>query len=261
MVGGPGLSAITCESANSCLAIGSYTTVDGEEGLIERLAKGIWNTEEAPLPANAATAANQQDVTLDAVVCPGGSCVAVGQYVVASTGDQPGLIEILSGTTWTPIAAPVPANGVTGRGAILYAITCMSAASCVAVGAYSANTPGGLIDTLSAGTWTATAAPVPAGGNGVYLDSIACPATDSCVAIGGYSAKKFGTSAGVIEALSGGTWSASTAPLPTGGDVTSSVVLGALGFSSPSVACVGGTCYGVGTYNNNSLGLVEKGPV
>ena len=62
----------------------------------------------------------------------------------------------------------------------------------MAAGSYTARNGGiqGTLDTLSAGTWTAAAARLPADAavtkQYVFFDSAVCPATGDCIAVGGY---------------------------------------------------------------------------
>jgi len=100
-----------CPAVGSCVAVGSYEDTGGDNrGLIETLSDGTWSAIQAPLPTNA-----EYGVALDAVVCPSvGFCVAVGSYQSDETGPDgsdsyEGLIETLSGGTWTAAEAPVPA--------------------------------------------------------------------------------------------------------------------------------------------------------
>jgi hypothetical protein len=99
-----------------------------------------------------------------------GVCVAARDYV-DSSGNQQGLIETFNGGTWTATEAPLPADAGPDPLAALGGVTCPSPGSCVAVGSYT-NASGaelGLVDTLSDGTWTATAAPLPPSSPGIVL--------------------------------------------------------------------------------------------
>ena len=96
-----------------------------------------------------------------------------------------------TGPAWAGSTAPVaglnPApTAPTGDGVVLGSVSCPAAGSCVAVGHYTSQTPDTvpLIETLSGGTWTATAAPVtglnpPAGNLGVHLTKVSCAAAGS----------------------------------------------------------------------------------
>ena len=172
-----------------------------------------------PLPPDAAM---NPTTSLGAETCPAtGTCVAVGTYT-DTTGDVDGLIETLSGGTWTPTEAPVPANA--GANPFLDqnaldAVNCPMAGSCVAVGMYS-NKSGDMeviIETLASGRWIPTALPLPVKSSSSSFGfddfyAVTCPAVGSCVAVGTYTAQY--QSQALIATLAGGTWKLTTAPVP-----------------------------------------------
>ncbi|MGO9180446.1 MAG: Ig-like domain repeat protein [Candidatus Limnocylindrales bacterium] len=218
------LGALSCLAIGSCVAVGDYLDSSHYgQGLIETLSGGNWTATTAPLSGLSPTPRTNPEVYLEALSCPAiGSCVAVGNYT-DSSGNGQGLIETLSGGNWTATTAPLsgldPAAGANPQAALV-AISCPGTGSCVAVGMYSASSVNhqGLIETLSGGNWTATTAPtsglVPTAGTDpeVYLNALSCPATGACVAVGIYNdSSNYGQ--GLIETLSGGNWTATTAPL------------------------------------------------
>jgi hypothetical protein len=247
---------VACPAAGSCTAVGGYIdTGAASQGLIETLSGGIWTATEAPLPANADVNPN---VNLVSLACPtAGSCTAVGNYDDTSNNEL-GLIETLSGGIWTPTEVSVPANGDSYPEVFLNAVSCPTAGSCAAVGQYYDFTDvyQGLIETLSGGAWTPTEAPLPAKADSapnVYLNSVACPAAGSCAAVGGYTDTS-DNSQGLIEALSGGAWNATEAPVPANADSSPNMYLNL-------VACpAAGSCAAAGGYtdtNGNGQGLIE----
>jgi pimeloyl-ACP methyl ester carboxylesterase len=212
----PGLQAVSCPAPGTCVAAGTYDDQNSNShGLIETLSNGAWTAAEPPAPPNATA---NFDAGLYSVACPAsGACVAVGGY-----GDQRGIAQAMTETlangTWTPAEAPTPGGppGVNDSAALL-GVSCPVPGSCVAVGYYGQGGGSSLIETLSGGTWTPAAAPLPAGqtGPGSSLDSVSCSAPGNCVAAGSYTGRD-SADHGLIETLSGGTWTASTAPLPAG---------------------------------------------
>jgi hypothetical protein len=118
----------------------------------------------------------------------------------------------------------------------------------VAVGGYRSrgSQPRFLAETLSGGTWTATAAPLPAGAAATQksgaLQVVACPAPGSCVALGSYTADG-GAVDGAIDTLSGGTWTAVKAPLPPGAATTKQDA-----FFTGAACPAPGNCVTVGNY-------------
>ena len=224
----PDFTSLSCPAAGSCFAVGGYSDVsDQSDGVIATLAGGTWSAGTAPVsglnPPPNTRATNM--ARLDVVSCPAaGSCVAVGDYQDTSN-NRDGFAETLSGGTWS--AATIPMTGLVPTGLSVSSFTgisCPSAGACTAVGTYqdaSGQTAAtgiehGLLETLSAGTWSATAAPtltleppqiyttdptqIPSE-EPVTLDNVACAAAGSCVAVGYYTdpAKSLD---GLIETLS-----------------------------------------------------------
>ncbi len=233
------LSGVSCPAAGNCIAVGSYTNSNQNgQALIETLSHGAWTPAQAPLPANAAS---QQQSSLGGIACPAaGKCVATGDYTDQS-GHVQALIETLSHGTWTPAQGPT----LEGAGVFLGAVACAGVGNCVATGTYT-NTQQfnqAVLVTLSHGTWSAVAAPLPppSAGNS-QLTAVACPALGTCVAIGGFNVADSGQGQGLIETLSQGTWTPSAAPLPA--DASNQDV------ELSGLACpASGTCIAVGAYD------------
>jgi hypothetical protein len=146
-------------------------------------------------------------------------------------------------------------------------ISCPSVGSCVAIGSYY-DTNGlneGLIETLSNGVWSATTAPLtglnppPASSPQSAFQSIgalSCPAPGWCVAMGTYVSAP-NISRGLIETLSGGVWTSTTAPFsglnPAQGSDGSTFT----GISCPAPgACVAAGFYWDST-DSSTFGLIE----
>jgi hypothetical protein len=148
----------------------------------------------------------------------------------------------------------VAGAATTGQFAGLWGITCLSPGNCAAVGHYISSAGAGrnLAETLSGGTWTATAPPLPVAAAAPQkwntkdqvptLDAIACQAAGSCAAPGNYTARS-GAIDGVIDTLSGGKWTAATAPLPAG-----AVTAKQLAYFNWAVCPAPGNCVAVGVY-------------
>jgi hypothetical protein len=256
------LNALTCPTADWCVAVGTYLDTEGnQESFIDTLAGGVWTPSEAPLPTASVSSG------LEAVTCfAAGSCLAVGGYSGAVADDSEPLVETLSNEVWMASEAPVPSyppvQGQFGAGGYFTSMSCPNLGSCVALGQYDVENdeldPTQLfIDTLAAGTWTTTQAPLPPGA-ATYpydeWDGLSCPAVGSCVAV----ATLIDTDSiadGLIETLSEGSWTATQAPLPAGAGVTTPYArLGAI--ACPAV----GSCVAVGGYTDtdgNYQGLVE----
>ena len=182
----------------------------------------------------------------------------LGRELLANGGGQAGFegaIETISATGSSFTEAPLPPGGTVGS---LQSVACTSVSACTAVGEYG-NAYGqgfGLIESLDGGGWTPTQAPTPPDGAGALLTQVACPSTGSCVAVGAYRVPPDNSPGpALLETLSSGTWTATTAPLPpdAGG--------GLLGPSLKSVSCPAvGSCVVVGNYFDGtgaSEGLIE----
>ncbi len=240
------LQSVACPAASSCIAAGYYNGTGAGEGLLETLSGGGWTPVTAPLPSDAAT---NPGVYLYSAACPAvSSCVAVGGYT--GTNGSPALIETLSGTTWTPIEAPLPADA-TNQGAALSSIACPSASACIAVGGYhtSLTVGSGLLETFSGTSWAPMTAPVPSGnGAGTDLSSVACPSASTCLAVGSY-ADSSSDRQGLLEMLSSSTWTPVKAPLPPDAAANPDVSLGSASCSSAAF------CAAAGYYSDTSGGI------
>src|SRR6266568_95145 len=186
------LDGVACASAGACVSVGYYEYDNNKitDGLIETLSHGTWTSVEAPLPADAAT--GSQVAILQSVACPAvGTCVAVGGYRGQNSA-APGLIEMLSNGTWTPVDASLPAGAALTQQASINSVACSAVGTCVAAGTYvdQNNVYQSLVETLSNGTWTAAEVPRPAGAidsKDAGLSAISCPTADICVATGWYN--------------------------------------------------------------------------
>ena len=242
------LNGVSCPALATCVAAGYYGPQGAVRNLTDTLSDGTWTpAEPSPPPLGLA----DPNPALDAVSCPvTGSCVAAGLYDDQNSISH-GLIETLSGGTWTPAEPPAPADAATDADAGLYGVACPVPGTCVAVGGYNDQNGIGqaMTETLANGVWIPAEAPLPGPAptpaDSAALVSVSCPAPGSCVAVGYYGQE--GDFGALIETLSGGTWTPAMAPLPPG-----QANLGAElnGISCPAV----GTCVAVGTYNVRDYG-------
>jgi hypothetical protein len=253
------LGAVTCVSSTSCEAAGSYEDASGNgDGLLLADVSGTWSASEAPLPAGAASSG--QSVAIDSLSCTGGSCAAGGSYLDAS-GQQQALLLAESGGTWSASEAPLPAGAATsGQQATAWTVSCPAAGSCTVAGGYvdGSGNDDAMLLVLASGLWSVSVPPVPADAAadpGSYVAALSCAGTGSCAAIGDYD-----TSAGQEGYMTlsevGGSWSAATAPLPSGVSPSPTA-------SVRSVACQSAaSCVAVGQYTDsagNQDGLLLTG--
>ena len=159
----PMLNYVGCDTTGtSCVASGSYYDSDGDmQGLLEVLSNGTWTATEAPLPNGAAST---QVELANAACSASGTCTVVGSYLNATGSADAGVIEVLSGSTWTPVrGSRARKRGRRAAALACLRIACPLSGVCFTTGDYY-DTGGdllGLIETLSAGSWTATEDPSP----------------------------------------------------------------------------------------------------
>jgi hypothetical protein len=257
-----GLNGVSCPSAASCTAAGMYQDSSGqEESVAENGSGGSW----APTPLLKAASDTYPDNQVNAVTCPtSGLCMAAGSYLYQNGGPFVGLIDTLSGGSWTPSAVTsVPSDAGRDTNVQINAIACASSATCVAVGYnwYSGNSSEMpteerlLAETLVNGTWTAADVPLPSDAaqpnTDAELSGVTCLAPGACVAVGTYSGPN-GNDEGVISTLANGSWTSVKAP-SIGSTAEVSDLYG--------VACAAtGSCVAVGTStgaNGNGGGAIE----
>ena len=216
------LTSISCTSATFCMAVGSATATMATQLAAERWDGAHWHRLPIAKPSGVTNLGPQ------AVACPSRTeCVAVGSGTKDSrakgTKGTGGTTAVLLAETWTPAkgwtaSQPVQPGG-TGYNA-LNTISCPTTSLCFAAGgagefASPAAQQLPLVERWNGSTWARVALGTPAGASDPFLSGISCPSAWRCAAVGDYLAGN--TTEGLIERLSGGTWTASTAPGSTGG--------------------------------------------
>ena len=124
------------------------------------------------------------------------------------------LAESWNGKTWTVKPTPNP-KGATNSN--LYAVSCISASTCMAVGAYEdAAAPTGtpFTEAWNGKTWTIKTAPGPKGGSNSSLSGVSCISAKVCVAVG-YTIIGNNNNA-FSELWNGKDWTIKTTPRPSG---------------------------------------------
>jgi hypothetical protein len=201
--------SVSCASATSCIAVGSFINRNGITDTLAETWNGTsWLKQRTPNPAGNTVPAVSP--ALAGVSCPAaGFCEAVGSYQ-----DQTGLNGVIlaeswNGTSWTSQSVPSPAGSTS---AALSAVSCTSATFCEAVGNASASSgqvP--VVETWNGTAWSAQAVPVPAGETIATLGGVSCVSATFCVAAGGSPA--------FVEMWDGTSWTPQT--LPGGGGLVS----------------------------------------
>src|SRR6266567_4135311 len=266
---------VSCPTAHSCMAVGTYVKASGRGvNLAEQWNGTSWRILPTPNPAGIALSG------LFGVTCTAPSaCTAVGA-TTTTTGAVRAVAERWNGGTWSLQPTPSPAGGgalnsvsctspsactaVGGRadgttlaerwngtrwsiqptrnpsqgGATLSGVSCMSASACTAVGGSNAFTPNArtLAERWNGTSWSIQPPANSARAGGV-LASVACPTSSGCTAVGASNA---GT---LAEGWNGTGWSIQPTPTPAGAQ---SAFLNSVSCTSSSA------CTAAGAYANSS---------
>jgi hypothetical protein len=233
----PSLNDVSCPSASSCTAVGTYTASSGvTRTLAERWNGATWSIQTTPIPSGATLA------IFNGVSCTSASsCTAVGRY--NTSAGQLALAERWNGGTWTVQATP---SGLTN--AELVGVSCISATNCTATGDSNAGT---LAEHWNGMTWSIQTTPNPSGTTSFPdLASVSCASATSCTAVGQYI-PGFSTIM-LAEHWNGTRWAIQATPSPSG--AASSQLAG--------VSCTSAsTCTATGFYSSSSgtlLALAER---
>lgn len=183
------LSGLSCESATTCVAVGSVSTGDGSTyvAVIESEVAGEWAAPAvAPLPPGMTT--TSADTSLESVACTGASaCIAIGVVQqLQGSGAPPVLVDTLSAGRWLWARTPKDPGSSMGLGDV----SCASSVTCWAAGYLSG--AHGDVALLARGSVSGLteyrSIPLPNGGPGpanyFALDSVSCTAAPSCTVVG-----------------------------------------------------------------------------
>lgn len=184
---GGSLDAVSCSSADVCVAVGTSSSYPGEAGQLfaDSLNGGAWSLQPIPVPTGVRSA------VLNSVRCRSAfSCLAVGAYDGGSgrSTRRHTLIESWNGFRWTIQPSPHPPRFSTG--AWLEDVSCTSARACVAVGDLSTSSTTiyaqrhlNLAERWDGRRWTLMPSPPDWAGHGSgYLNEISCAAANACIA-------------------------------------------------------------------------------
>jgi hypothetical protein len=234
--GGNNLEAVSCTSADFCVAVGGYSSTSDVGGtLVETWDGTSWSVTRSP-----------SDAYLQGVSCTSQTdCVAVGSYYNASD-TQLNFIATWNGTTWSDTTVADKGAGSN----YLTGVSCSSANSCMAVGIYRTgpdHTYQTLAEVWNGTTWSISPSPdVGTGDN--YLTAVSCTGSTDCVGVG-YEGPLAQT---LVEIWTGTTWS--IVPSPSPGDEVNNL----FGTSCASIT----NCVTAGEYYSQSTPpstLVESG--
>ena len=234
------LSGVSCPSATSCFAVGSYSTATTDKTFVQRWNGSSWSIVATPIPSGALFE------NLAGVTCTSpASCYAVGGYVSNSTaGFTFGtLVEYWNGTSWSIVSSPNPSSP---SFAALTGVACSSATDCEAVGFYAPNsgsslTGKALVEHWDGTSWSIVATPNPNGATDTGLRDVSCPSATNCYAVGSYSTTT--ATKTLVEHWDGSTWAIEATPNPSG---SNEAVLSGVSCPGPT------TCFAVGAFSANA---------
>ncbi len=210
------LGGVSCKSAASCVAVGSYTvnTASGPGAPLAEIWNGkTWTQTRPPGPAS-----GNVFTGLNAVSCVSPvHCVAAGASITNTASVA--LIESWNGRSWTrmkPAAAPGGLTDLTLDG-----VSCASASSCAAVGfAASAKGLGSLAEIWNGKSWRLTTVPWTKGTANPALSGVSCVTANRCVAVGTIDSNLTGvgnTGRAAAATWSGKAWTVTGVPAPAKG--------------------------------------------
>jgi len=247
---GTELLAVSCTTANACVAVGNYQALlqNGGSGDVLALAED-WNGSAWHL-TTVANPAGSFGTSLAGLSCTRHTCAAIGSYLVSSLPAGLALAEAWNGTNWSLRSAPDPAGANASE---LRSDVCTSSRACIAVGLYAKNSD--VIDTLAevwnGARWQIQPTPNPARVSSSAFTSVSCPSARACIAVG-QSMTSSGGALNLAEAWNGSRWIIQPIPDPAGNQ---GLLLNAVSCSSLRA------CFAVGFYDGkagNSVALVER---
>ena len=209
----PDLTAVSCPTANECVAVGSYTTPGGNMAAFAELWNGTnWSLQPTP------NTGGDTSTSLLAITCPSpAKCVAAGTQTVGigepMSSTTSTLTEWWTGSSWRyqSVQPRTPGDGSGAEDAVdaLLGISCSSRRQCTAVGLAVEDSGCGRCGTLAerfdGDRWTLQR---PSQADG--LQSVSCPAVKLCVAVG--------DAAGQV--WNGQAWTLGRIPAARGGGLT-----------------------------------------
>jgi hypothetical protein len=211
------LTSISCTSSIACVAVGSSSNAP----YVEVLSGTTWSATNVPTPSGGVGSGNLTGVTC-AQTTTGMSCMTVGNYDT-SNGTLAMVVSLWDGT-WNPVQLPTPDAAGEADDSI-WTVSCPTPSACEAI----SQLPSAFVaDSLSDGTWTTQALPLPAGatlaypGNGFeYSSGVSCSSDDVCEAVGDADVGAGGTTqVGLVETETSGSWSPTVLAQPPGADQT-----------------------------------------
>ncbi len=205
--GGTALSAVSCSSPGSCMAVGYFGYNNGT-GTSLTLAESwngtAWQHRGTPTPGNSGDLAG--------VSCATAGCTAAGSHAVpAGSLGEATLAEQWGGKDWKVQPTPNPAGA---GGAGFDAVSCTSPSACMATGAAVDQTGENqftVAESWNGTSWTLLHTPGP-GSFGNELLGVSCAAASACMAVGDFIGNGNGMT--LAESWNGTSWSVVKTPRP-----------------------------------------------
>ncbi len=195
------LSSVACPSRQACTAVGgsSHTLSSSSRMLAERWNGNRWSIQPIPTPKGTSDG-------LSGVSCPSArACVAVGGAFHRAGRRQTTLTEAWNDKLWRVQATPTMKAP-----SALYAVSCTSASSCVAVGHTLLEPSQGIVERWNGKTWRLQAIPPLA--KDTQLSGVSCSSPRACTAVGWNNAT--GTTWPLVMSWNAKNWRVQSVPLP-----------------------------------------------
>lgn len=248
------LTAVSCPSSSECAAVGVYEQGSKEMPMAIRWNGTSWSTQTIDMEALGADATR-----LASISCPSTTaCATTGSIAFGSSAAPRALALKYNGTTWLLTEEGsyerswISFDSMT-RPKTLHSVSCPSTQKCVAVGGLvdDTGTRRTQVATLSGGSWTAAAGPVPSGATESGLYGVSCTSFSSCWAVGAFTDSS-GVQRQLVVKWDGTSWSIHSSPTP--GDADASI-LTSIDCSSASA------CLAVGSYAREEEGEEESAQI
>lgn len=169
----PALVAVSCVTAQFCIAAGDQQSGPGAAALVDRWNGVGWSVMSVPGPATVHSLGGISCVTTS-------FCMAVGTQQLGGAGsDWAPLVIEWDGLSWAVV--PSPSTSETFNS--LLGVSCVSATACVAVGTSAQdNTVQPLTEVWNGAVWT-LASDVVSGANASF-NAVSCTKASFCIAVG-----------------------------------------------------------------------------
>jgi hypothetical protein len=200
------LVSVSCASAASCVAVGSYWGANKEGIPLAESWNGKGWTQTRPPASGGGLAING----LVAVSCAS----PVRCAAISATRPPPvAVIEWWNGKTWSMRKGPALPGDI---GAVQNSVSCPSAGICVTVGsAMFATATASFSGIWNGNSWRDATVPLPGGGtSGSMLSGVSCAAANRCVAVGAIQSYRTGSSTAAAATWNGNAWTVTSVPAP-----------------------------------------------